>query len=245
MSVDSKIVKSVEEFCKNPSSPSFSVKIKKLNLNWIVLLLQTWSEFCIETGQGDVKKAKKILKIIEGKENRSPINIPENIKPIFSLMKFLQNESFAKITTRNYPKAVVDLGSKNNLVILYNNDKDLPDMYLILEDIKEEVEKELVMNYENGKEYIIDLFQSHPKFEIKSISIQLSDEVPKRIFYKQGVGYTWNRYIEGDELTDKEKKASGKNFFIEYMKKEVKTCPVCDLGNSPKSKKCKACEADL
>ena len=168
----------IENFCSNPSAPAFY----EFPTN-IQDLFGTVSEFCVRNDKGDVDLAHRIVNFYKGSQMTNDQR--RGTKAILLCIGLLIN--LKKEVGRSFKCKIYISSQKREAFTLYY-EKELPKQFLVLQNYKKEVRKELVLHRENLREYFIDFVWRH-KIIVEKITIFLDEEKP---FYVRDFGVTWH-----------------------------------------------------
>jgi hypothetical protein len=177
----------IKNFCRKPNYSSF-LKIPEYHR----LMLVTASNYCIEKDIGNTDLATKI--VLYDKLRGVPDDNVRGIRALLLALKLLQTKELKAIRKGNYPIAIVHFRlKKSEIKIGYELDPKLPDMFTIIQKVDTlGVNKELMMYYNDLKEYILETFITYPSLLISKISIQLTRDSSPKDFYDLYTGVVWS-----------------------------------------------------
>lgn len=177
-----------KEFCSNPSGE----KLRRLS-KYEQALLYAMALFCIEKEDGKVDLAKKIVRIYEFNNILSQ-NGRRGFSSVLLALNLLKTPEFMKIKKKKkYPLFKVYLPEYNLPAITISYGTDLPEFFSIFQTAPVlGMKKELVLGYEDVKEYLLDLFIQNTSLYVVSVVIWMNKKMVKQ-FYRSDIGVIWNQ----------------------------------------------------
>lgn len=168
----------------------YSIRTKVSKLEKTKILLYRFARYCIEKDKGKIELAKKINRY-SITENLSE-EAKRGLRALLLAMILLSADYMSKLVKNRYPIAIVYLTNDEVSVLKIGFGHELPDMFLITQThTKFGVDKELLLYPEDAKDYIINLFGTHPEAVINKIDIYMSP-ADKKEFYNRKIGVIWS-----------------------------------------------------
>ena len=177
---------SLELFCQNPNGENFRALEP-----YMQSLCYSTAQYALKHHQGNLILAQKIVNIFQYNIILSS-KAKRGFNSLLLCLNLLKSEDFMNLKrVKNYPLFKVYLESKQPAWTLFYG-RDLRDKFTIVQTSDElGVDKELVLNFEDSKEYFLDLFATYTDLFVKRIVCWVNKEKQKN-FYTASLGVVWN-----------------------------------------------------
>jgi hypothetical protein len=224
---------SIDEYCKNQKLNiflQFSEQIKTLFYNTAL--------FCVNNDLGNIKIANEVIN--HYKLNLLDVDQLRGVKSIVYGLKTIELHS----TINKFPELIVYHGDNILYKIVFNYDKDLPNMFFVIQEYKlTGLDKELFLYFDDLKEQIINDIHKY-NITITKIIYKHSN-INKQVFYdiNYGIIMNNNKCMECYEMFKNKNKNQKKSYLLKKypdmkkmsVDKHIKECSIL-LNNGCLSK---------